>query len=131
MTQTWQGGCHCGAVRFEADVDLDKPVSHCNCTLCVKRVVSTAVVRPSELRGRRDDAIRSYSRREGGARFYFCAVCGIQTFGRGNIPELGGEYAAVNVNCLDGIDPSTLKVIHFDGRHDNWHAGPRPTPWPI
>jgi hypothetical protein len=130
MTKTYSGGCHCGAVRFEADLDLTKPVSHCNCTLCVRRVSSTAIVKPEALRTS-GEAPAEYTRRPGGIRFFFCRTCGIHTFGRGDIPELGGAYAAVNVNCLDDIDPSTLKVVHFDGRHNNWQAGAREQPWPV
>jgi len=45
--------------------------------------------------------------------------------------EVGGDYVSVNLNCLDDIDPSALAIVHWDGRHNNWQAGPRPTPWPI
>jgi hypothetical protein len=44
------GGCHCGAVRFEANLDVSSPVSRCNCTLCVMRVVSGARLKPSAFR---------------------------------------------------------------------------------
>jgi hypothetical protein len=37
----------------------------------------------------------------------------------------------VNLNCLDDADPNALKVAHWDGRHDNWQAGPRDAPWPM
>lgn len=52
-------------------------------------------------------------------------------FGRGHLEELGGDYVSVNVNTLDDIDPSLLQVVYLDGRHNNWDAGPRSTPWPI
>ena len=70
MTKTYSGGCHCGAVRFEADLDLTKPVTHCNCTLCVRRVSSTAVVKPDALRTS-GEAPAEYTRRPGGIRFFF------------------------------------------------------------
>jgi hypothetical protein len=38
---------------------------------------------------------------------------------------------ALNVTTLDDVDPNTLAVVHFDGRHNNWMAGPRPAPWPV
>jgi hypothetical protein len=37
----------------------------------------------------------------------------------------------VTLNCLDGVDPNAVAVQYWDGRHDNWAAGPRATPWPI
>ena len=37
----------------------------------------------------------------------------------------------MNLNTLEGVDPSTIDVLYWDGRHNNWEAGPRATPWPI
>ena len=47
------------------------------------------------------------------------------------MPQLGGAYVSVNYNCLDGIELGGLNVIYWDGRHNNWHAGPRDRPWGI
>ena len=78
-----------------------------------------------------DDFVADYARRDDGIRFSFCRRCGIALHSRGDIPELGGKYVSVNANALDDVDPVTLKVVHWDGRHDNWHAGARETPWPV
>ncbi len=130
--QTYTGGCHCGAVRFEADVDLGKPVSQCNCSICVKIAQSTTIVKPAAFRlvaGAGHLGEYAWGGRTG-TRF-FCSHCGVHCFLRGHLDVLGGDYVAVSVNTLDGVDPSTLKTVHWDGRHDNWQAGPRETPWPI
>ena len=48
-----------------------------------------------------------------------------------NFRALGGDFVSVNLNCLDSFDPATVKTIYWDGRHDNWQAGPRDQPWPV
>jgi len=50
---------------------------------------------------------------------------------RGDLPEMGGAFVSLNVNCLGDIDPSALKIRYWDGRHNNWQAGLRDQPWPF
>jgi hypothetical protein len=65
-----------------------------------------------------------------GCRF-FCKLCGIHCFGRAHLEELGGDFVSVNLNCLDGVELKDLTIGYWDGRHNNWEAGTRPTPWAI
>jgi hypothetical protein len=65
------------------------------------------------------------------AKRYFCKHCGVSCFSRGHLEQLGGDYVCVSFNALDDVDPSEMKAVFWDGRHDNWQAGPRDTPWPI
>ncbi len=99
---TYAGGCHCGAVRFEADLDLDRGVSRCNCTLCVKRGIAGSIGKPGDLRLLAGEGeLATYQHGAKVTRFFFCRRCGVHVFGRGNIPQLGGDYVSVNVNCID------------------------------
>lgn len=126
------GGCHCGAVRFEVETDLAKGVSRCNCTVCTKRGATGHIVKPDAFRltaGDKDLGVYQWGTKVGS--YHFCKHCGINVYGSGSIPELGGEFVSVNVNCLDEVDPSLLQTIYWDGRHDNWQAGPRNEPWPV
>jgi hypothetical protein len=132
MMKTHSGGCHCGAVRYQVDVDLAEPVSRCNCSFCTKTGGTGVVVKPSAfqlLSG--EDKLTDYGREGVPIRHPFCRLCGIRTFNTGHLPELGGDYVAVHVNTLDHFDISELKLLYWDGRHNNWEAGPRDTPWPV
>jgi hypothetical protein len=127
-----RGGCHCGAVRFEAAVDLTRPGSRCNCTICTKTSVTSAMVKPEAftlLSG--EDRLASYAWGAAISRRFFCRHCGIHCFGRGYLEEVGGDYVAINLNCVDDLDPTAIDVIYWDGRHNNWEAGPRVNPWPV
>ena len=61
----------------------------------------------------------------------FCKHCGARPYSWGHIAAIGGDYVSINVNTLDGIELKDVPVTHWDGRHNNWDAGPRPQPWPI
>jgi len=133
MTMTKHpGSCHCGAVRYQVEVDLDAPVARCNCTVCIRVAGTTQVVKPAAftlLQGEADLTAYEWGGRIG--QRYFCKHCGVTCFGRGHLEVLGGDYVSVAVNTLEDVDVNTLKVVHWDGRHDNWTGGVRDTPWPI
>ncbi len=132
MVEKHTGSCHCGAVRFVVHVDLAEGAAKCNCSICLKLGAIGRIVKPADftlVSG--EDSLSSY---EWGGRIskrHFCRRCGVYCFGKGHLDVLGGDYVSVNLNCLDDADPNALKVGHFDGRHNNWHAGMRDQPWPI
>jgi len=131
-TTKHRGSCHCGSVRFEVDIDLGQAASRCNCSICMKIAGTTAVVKPEAfvlLSG--EDALSQYEWGGRTGQRYFCKHCGVHAFGRGNLEVLGGAYVSVSCNCLDDVDVNALQLVHWDGRHNNWAAGPRPTPWPV
>jgi hypothetical protein len=125
------GSCHCGAVKFEVEVDASNG-SRCNCTICHRLGAITAIVKPAAftlLAG--DEVLTAYEWGGRTAKRYFCSRCGITCFLRGHLEQVGGDYVSVNLNCLEDVDPADVAVQHWDGRNNNWAAGPRPTPWPI
>lgn len=118
--QTYQGSCHCGAIRFEADIDLSKGTIRCNCRICTKTAWWGFLARPESFRllsGRENLLVLN-------ANPYVdrvvCKTCGIRPFGHGNLPELGGEYYSINVRCLDDVDLSGVPIRYLDGRNDTW-----------
>ena len=130
--KTYGGSCHCGAVRYEVRMDLAAGISRCNCTICTKTAVTGGIVQPSAFRllagekelGRYVWASKISTR-------FFCRNCGVHCYGSGHLAEVGGDFISVNVNTLDDVELSALAPVYWDGRHDNWQAGPRDTPWPI
>lgn len=50
-------------------------------------------------------------------RHLFCKTCGIESFAYGAMPD-GTEMVAVNVNCLEGVDPRAIAATAqaVDGR---------------
>jgi hypothetical protein len=113
--ETYTGGCQCGAVRFEAEIDLSHTVT-CNCSRC-QRLGSVLAFAPREsfhlLSG--TGSMTEYLFNKHQIRHLFCKTCGIQSFSYGQMPD-GTPMVAVNANCLDGIEPRQLHSQHFDGR---------------
>lgn len=117
MKQTYTGGCQCGNVRYEVALDLGAPVMACNCSRC-GRLGSLLSFAPAEdftlLSG--DGAMTDYQFNRHAIHHLFCSTCGIESFARGKHPATGAEMAAVNVRCLDGVEPDTLAITKVDGR---------------
>jgi hypothetical protein len=125
------GGCHCGAVRFEVDLDVGAGGNMCNCSVCTKIAGVGAIVKPAAFRlVSGEDSLSTY---EWGARISqrkFCKHCGVHCFAVGYLEQIGGDYVGVKLNCLDDFDLAATAITYWDGRHDNWMGGTRDKPWP-
>jgi hypothetical protein len=117
--ETFDGGCHCGVVRFRVTLDERQELIDCNCSICVKKGIVHVIVpedRFTLLAGR--DALAVYTFGTGVAKHMFCKHCGIHAFYR---PRSHPDSWDVNMRCLD--DPgaaSRFRVKAFDG--ENWEA---------
>ncbi len=108
------GGCHCGAVRWQADTGVDKGLV-CNCSICTKRgsilhfVPDTSFTLESGA-----DRLTEYRFNKHAIAHLFCDTCGILSFARGTAPD-GTKMVALNLRCVDGIDLKAIEVTEYDG----------------
>ena len=112
-----EGGCHCGAVRFEAEVpEPPVPALDCNCSVC-RMTGFLHVMVPHDrfelITGR--GALATYRFGTGAAEHLFCGHCGVKSFYQ---PRSHPQSWSLNANCLDA--PVELAIEQFDGR--NWEA---------
>jgi hypothetical protein len=116
MAQTYSGGCQCGKVRYEVQMDIGEVIA-CNCSRC-GRLGSLLAFAPAAqfklLAGDTDLTKFEFNRRT--IEHQFCSTCGIQSFALGTNPKTGAKLAAINVRCVDGVDIDALNVKKVDGR---------------
>lgn len=111
----YHGSCQCGAVSYDVDVDLDNTIT-CNCSRCQRMgfVLSFAPAENFHLHAGSEN-LTEYRFGSRSIRHLFCRTCGVESFAQGTMPN-GSTVVAVNVNCLDGVDPRALRSQHVDGK---------------
>jgi hypothetical protein len=112
---SYQGGCHCGSVRFQ--VLIDRFIADdCNCSICRKKGFLHLIV-PAEnfelLQG--SNSLSCYSFHTKVARHTFCSICGIHAF---YYPRSHPDSIDVNLRCLDQDITDKFTIRSFDGQ--NW-----------
>ncbi|MEB3219447.1 MAG: GFA family protein [Nostocales cyanobacterium 94392] len=117
---TYEGGCHCGRVRFRVVVE-NHQADDCNCSICTKKGFLHLIVPQDKftlLTG--EDNLTTYTFNTRVAKHKFCKHCGIHSF---YIPRSHPDCVDVNLRCLDGDVISQFEIIPFNGRNweDNIH----------
>lgn len=128
MMKTCVGSCHCGAVRFECELDLTQETSRCNCSICTKSRFWKSMVRPSAFRLLQGDAdLTEYVFGSHNIHHLFCGHCGVKPFAKVDDAGGMGELYAINVACLDNVTDAELAstpVVFQNGREGHWEASP-------
>jgi hypothetical protein len=111
-----EGACHCGAVRFAAD--LPSPhvqLDDCDCSICRMTGYLHLLVPDAAFRLMRGEAgLVTYRFGTGTARHMFCGRCGIKSFYK---PRSHPRHVSVNYRCLDDGHGLEAVVVPFDGRN--------------
>lgn len=118
---THQGGCHCGAVRWEVDLPPAFEVEDCNCSICAMSG-NIHVIVPSKhyrlLSG--SDQLTEYTFNTGAAKHQFCKVCGVKSF---YIPRSNPDGYAITYRCIDNWLDLDVTICAFDGQNWEQNAG--------
>jgi hypothetical protein len=117
MEMLLNGKCHCGNIAIVLEWTGDSPeipARACSCSFCVKhggvwtsnpQATLTVAVRDPSLVSRYAFGTRT-------ATFHICSRCGTVALVTSEIAD--HLYAVVNVNTLEGVDPSWLRRADAD-----------------
>lgn len=125
--KTYHGSCHCGAVSFEAELDLTQPSFRCNCSICRRNRFWAAIALSDGFRllsGESDLTQYLFNTKKN--EHYFCKHCGVRCFGIGNDTPMGKMYG-VNLGCLENVteeELSRIPITYVDGLHDQGDHAP-------
>ncbi|EGG15400.1 hypothetical protein DFA_10235 [Cavenderia fasciculata] len=128
--QTYHGSCHCGAVKFEVDLDLQyAKTNRCNCSFCAKARQWGIVVKPEQFRlvaGADNLSVYRFGSKSGD--HCSCKTCAIKTHGTGYVEQLGGAFVGAIIACIDDLSEEqkdSLIYSHSNGKDDLWWEEPK------
>ena len=111
---SYQGGCHCGAIRFRVQGTIDELVE-CNCSICATTGYLHWEVSPEQFRLETgEEAMVNYQFGTRTSHNYFCSRCGVSPFRRSRSAP---EEININARCLEGVGLSGIPVACFDGQN--------------
>ncbi|MEP5937318.1 MAG: GFA family protein [Erythrobacter sp.] len=110
------GGCHCGAVQFEADVPAEPVLLDCNCSVCsMTGYLHLTIPHGDFVLKSGADVLTSYKFGTKTADHLFCSQCGIKSYYQ---PRSHPDSWSVNYNCVDANSSLDPEIVTLDGK--NW-----------
>jgi hypothetical protein len=129
MKKTYKGSCHCGAVNFEADIDLSSGTYKGNCSICTKTRNWNVIIKPEDFRLTTGEGeLKDYQFGPRIGHYLFGQTCGVRTFFRGYVEQIGGDYVAVQISSLNNVDSQEIvsaPISYTDCYNNDW--GKQPT----
>jgi len=124
--------CHCGDTRILLP-EHPTEAGRCNCTFCQRTGAVWAYYDVGQIEVRQDLSQRGYGTNPAVGLHHFCGRCGMHTWGEtadwsGGADSQGTAQAhdgppryskhQVNLNLVDDLDWSKIKIEHMNGRTD-------------
>jgi hypothetical protein len=129
-----RGGCHCGNVAFRLRWHPEPeaiPARACGCSFCTKHggVWTSCPTGALEVGVVDAGMVSRYAFGTRTAAFHVCMRCGVVPFVTSTVD--GTEYAVVNVNAFEGVDPALLRPLpaSFDGESEADRLARRKRNW--
>ncbi len=111
----YQGSCHCGKIKFEAEGDLTNATA-CNCSICSRKGSLMWFISRDKLRLLTpEEDVATYTFNQHEIKHRFCPTCGMHPYGE-KIDAKGNPVVAINIRCLENVDFASLPVNTYDGR---------------
>jgi hypothetical protein len=141
MSKNYTGGCHCGAFRYEVQLDLSGArATKCNCSFCLKSNFLTIPVPDNGsqfklLSPKSLDEVGDYRFGSKKGSHYHCKECGIYLINKPPVAmELNGEKVSIFINAVtldqsQDVDLRKFKIMYWDGKENNWAAGLKDEPY--
>ena len=112
------GSCHCGKIAFEFEGDPITEGTECNCSMCgrkgaIMHFLPEAGFRLTTPR----ENLATYRFNKHAINHHFCRACGTAPFSDGKDAK-GNVMLAVNLRCVEGVDPRALKINFHNGIAD-------------
>ena len=129
-----RGRCHCGNISFNLTWEPEPsaiPARACACTFCTKHggvwtscptgSLKVVITEPS--------LVSNYTFGTKTAQFHICSRCGVAPVVSSQID--GRRYAVVNVNALEGVEPSLLRrsPVTFEDETEDVRLARRKRNW--
>jgi len=112
---SYNGSSHCGRISYTVEGAIEQAIA-CNCSHCRRKGYLLWFVPRKNLKLQTPEKnLSTYKFNKHVIAHHFCDACGCAPFGIGRDPK-GNETAAINVRCLQDVEPSELKIVQVDGR---------------